>query len=125
MLQVVLDTSGCTHAVCGYDDSGTRPFINGYGFSCGGCEVEIGHIEGVVALIQYCLGLFIVIFLVFSENFRGLDGEGAVEIDRQIGKETFSVKFAQYIDNFLGPLHGKGGYDNFLPVRYAVSDGLQ
>jgi len=122
---MMFDTSRSAHTASRNYDSRPCPFIYGNGLLGRRGKAKTRHIKRIVAFIHNGLGLFIIVRFVFSKNLCGLDGQGAIQIDRYLPNQPLSIKLAQEIKDLLGPFHSKGRNNDLFPLGDTVANRPQ
>ena len=127
VLQVVADAAGVAHPAGRKDDLGGRVRVDRPGLVAGDADPQPRERDGVGAGVQQGLGLGVKAGLVgVPENAGGLDGQGAVDVHREIavaGHQVFLLDLADEIEQLLGAAHRKAGDDHVAaPVKGALQD---
>lgn len=134
LFEVMEDATGVAHAGAGHDEAGSWEIVEGAGLIGGGGEVEGRDIsEGMVIEVK-CEGLGVVEVGMGFVEAGGLDGHGAVEIDRK-GADGAGVEEAcKGVEDELGAADGEGwdeefavtlsgGGDDFIELGERLDEG--
>jgi hypothetical protein len=134
LFKVMEDATGVAHAGAGHDEAGTWEIVEGTGLVGGGGEVESRNIsEGMMIEVKR-EGLGVIEVGMGLVEAGGLDGHGAVEIDRK-GADGAGVKEAREgVEDELGAADGEGwdeefavtlsgGGDDFIELGESLDEG--
>jgi len=110
---VVEDSTSLAHAAGGDDDGLVFTGVEVFGGLDGTDEGEAFEFKGAAVLVEE-VGDFIVVALgVEAENFGGIDGEGAVNVNGDFGEALFFEELVEDVEEGLGALDGEGRDDDF------------
>src|SRR5690606_14703705 len=116
--QMVQHSTTRGHATGGYDDAGKAHGVQLYGFFYR--TNEFGFIVDQLALTAIQL----VLFVVFTENFGGLDGHRAVQVNRQFWNAPLSHQFMHHVQKHLRPTNGKGRHEGYAAAARGFGDDV-
>ena len=122
MLEVVADTARLAHAAGRKDDFGHRVGVDHPGFVTGNADPQPRELDRIDVGVQQRPGLGIVtLFIRVLENAGGLNGQRAVDVDREVavaGDKTFFLDLPDEVEQLLGAAHRKAGDDHIAaPVE--------
>ncbi|OPZ61047.1 MAG: hypothetical protein BWY87_00070 [Deltaproteobacteria bacterium ADurb.Bin510] len=122
---MVLDAAGVAHAAAGDDDGRAGIFVDLHRFLDRGREAQVLEREGVEAVLDDFHGFVVVVLAVVTEDLGGLDGQRAIQEDRDVGQLAFALELAQHIEQLLGALDREGRNHNLFAVTRGIVDGLE
>ena len=126
MLEVVADTARFAHAAGRDDDLRHGVSVDGTGLIAGDADLQARELDGVDALCQQSVGLFIKAGGVgVLEDSGGLDGQRAVDVHREAavaGDQILFLYLADEVEQFLSAAHCKARDDH---IAAAVEGALQ
>ncbi len=78
---------------------------------------QVGQPQRILAVFQKVLRFSVEVGVVAAENFRRLDGQRTVQINRHVfGQLSRAQQKMKRINDFLRSFHGKRRDDDFLSV---------
>ncbi len=124
--QVVLDAARVAHAAGRNDDRRAFHAVQRLRFLAVQGVAQVGQGQRVFSARVGGLQVVIVEARVLAKDFRGADGQGAVDVHRHVGGQ-FAVlpQHVQGVQHLLGALHRESGNDHLFAVAVAVGDGFR
>lgn len=112
VLEVVEDAAGFAHARGGDDDEGACESVESFGILGLADHGEVIEAEGVAFLEEFLVDVGVEAFRVEAEDFGGIDGEGTVDVDRDVRNAVLGKEFVQDDEELLGAFDREGRDDD-------------
>ena len=130
VLEVVADTARLAHSAGRDDDLGHGVGVDGAGLVAGDADLQARELDGVDALGQQGVGLLVEAGGVgILEDAGGLDGQRAVDVDREAavaGDKVLLLDLTDEVEQLLRASHRKARDDHIAaPVEGALQNFCQ
>ena len=124
---MVADAAGVAHTAGREDDLGGQVRVDHPGFVAGDADPQPREGDGVDPRVQQGPGVGVKTVLAgIPEDAGGLDGQGAVDVHREIavaGHQVFLLDLPHEVEQLLGAAHRKAGDDHVAaPVKGALQN---